>query len=75
MKITDQITSRSLCTNGTIRPYMLEWILGASHSSQHEMFKLTMAAWIYQQYNDRKSDDIPHSYYIKKRNVQLQEHV
>jgi len=44
MKITDQITSRSLCTNGTIRPYMLEWILGASHSSQHEMFKLTMAA-------------------------------
>jgi len=49
MKITDQITSRSLCTNGMIRPCILEWILGASHSSQYEMFKLTIAAWIYQQ--------------------------
>jgi len=49
MKIVDQITSRSLCTTGMIHPYMLEWTLGASHSSQYEMFKLTITAWIYQQ--------------------------
>lgn len=46
MKITDQITSRSLRTNGMIRPHLLERILGASHSSQYqyEMFKLTITA-------------------------------
>jgi len=49
MKITDLITSRSLCANGMIPPYTVEWITGASHSSQYEMFKLTIAAWIYQQ--------------------------
>jgi len=75
MKITDLITSRSLCTNGMIPPYVVEWITGASHSSQYEMFKLTIAAWIYQQQNDRKSDDVPRSHYIKMRNVQLQEHI
>ena len=44
MKITDLITYRSLCTNGMIPPYTVEWIIGASHSSQYEMFKLTIEA-------------------------------
>jgi hypothetical protein len=33
MKITNQLTSRFLCTNGMNPPCMLERSLGASHSS------------------------------------------